>query len=245
MIFNRSDALTVANTISGSGSLTQMGAGTLTLTSTNTYTGDTTISAGTLTIGGSGTLGAGLYAGAVTISSGAAMDYASSSDQDLSGVVSGTDLIRVTGTGVLTLSGSNNTRSTTESSNAGGTGTDTTSTAATSTDATTTVTSNPDELNNITAVINNQDTTIYFYTDSANIPTWTPITTYAAQFSTLPSFSIETTYSSSDAVTTTDTTYSSDGISITTDTTDSSKGQDTKTCFSKVLCLMTKKANTI
>ena len=51
LVFDRSDnGLVVTNTISGSGSLTQIGAGTLTLTATNTYTGNTTVSAGTLTL---------------------------------------------------------------------------------------------------------------------------------------------------------------------------------------------------
>jgi autotransporter-associated beta strand protein len=106
---------TLANTISGSGSISQSGTGTLTLTGANTYTGSTTISAGTLTIGGSGSLGASAgvssYAGAVSIAIGTSLNYASSTNQIFSGVVSGTDLIRVSGTGALTLTGSNNTTS--------------------------------------------------------------------------------------------------------------------------------------
>ncbi len=57
LIFNRSDALTVSNTISGSGALTQSGAGTLTLAGTNSYTGATTLSAGTLSVGAGANLG--------------------------------------------------------------------------------------------------------------------------------------------------------------------------------------------
>jgi autotransporter-associated beta strand protein len=107
--------ITLANTISGSGSIIQSGTGTLTLTGANTYTGSTTISAGTLIIGGSGSLGAGTgissYAGAVSIAIGASLNYASSTSQIFSGVVSGTDLIKVSGTGALTLTGTNNTTS--------------------------------------------------------------------------------------------------------------------------------------
>jgi fibronectin-binding autotransporter adhesin len=48
LAFNRSDDITVANVISGTGGLTQLGAGTLTLTGANTYSGLTTIASGTL-----------------------------------------------------------------------------------------------------------------------------------------------------------------------------------------------------
>jgi fibronectin-binding autotransporter adhesin len=49
--FNRSNPLTVANLISGTGSVVQQGAGTLTLTAINTYTGGTVVEAGTLSLG--------------------------------------------------------------------------------------------------------------------------------------------------------------------------------------------------
>lgn len=57
LAFNRSNALTVAHPIGGSGTLTQLGAGTLTLTGTNTYTGDTILSAGTLSASSAANLG--------------------------------------------------------------------------------------------------------------------------------------------------------------------------------------------
>ena len=57
LVFNRSDDITYANVISGTGSMTQLGAGTLTLTGNNDYAGGTTITAGTLQIGNAGTSG--------------------------------------------------------------------------------------------------------------------------------------------------------------------------------------------
>src|SRR5205807_3459884 len=56
--FNRSDAVTFAPVISGTGGITIQGAGSITLTGANTYTGVTTINAGTLSIGNGGTTGA-------------------------------------------------------------------------------------------------------------------------------------------------------------------------------------------
>ena len=50
LVFSRSNALSYAGVISGSGTLKQAGAGTLTLSGANTFTGKTTISAGTLSI---------------------------------------------------------------------------------------------------------------------------------------------------------------------------------------------------
>jgi autotransporter-associated beta strand protein len=57
LIFNRSDNFTVANNISGSGTLTKLGAGVLTLTGTNSYTGNTVITAGSIQINSAGALG--------------------------------------------------------------------------------------------------------------------------------------------------------------------------------------------
>ena len=57
LIINRSDAVTLPGDISGSGSLRQVGSGTTILTGNNSYTGGTTIAAGTLQIGNGGTTG--------------------------------------------------------------------------------------------------------------------------------------------------------------------------------------------
>ncbi|WP_165814672.1 autotransporter domain-containing protein [Labrenzia sp. 011] len=78
LIFNRSDALSYGGEISGTGSLTKSGAGTLTLIGTNSYTGGTTVWSGVLTVNGStgditlngGTLGGSGTVGSVTAKSG-------------------------------------------------------------------------------------------------------------------------------------------------------------------------------
>ena len=54
LVFNHNDAMTFTPAISGVGSLTQTGSGILTLLGSNSYTGSTTISAGTLQVGNGG-----------------------------------------------------------------------------------------------------------------------------------------------------------------------------------------------
>ncbi|MGB2429232.1 MAG: beta strand repeat-containing protein, partial [Akkermansiaceae bacterium] len=66
---------TLAFDISGDGAIVQDGAGSTILTGNNTFTGDTTVSQGTLAIGGSGKVGD--YTGAITIASGATFEYTS------------------------------------------------------------------------------------------------------------------------------------------------------------------------
>ncbi|NCX68746.1 MAG: hypothetical protein EBW93_06490, partial [Betaproteobacteria bacterium] len=89
--------------------LIKAGVGTLTLSAVNTFTGDTTISAGDVAIGGSGQLGSGSYGGAISIASGSTLSFASSANQTLSGVMSGDgDVEKVTSAAsTLTLSGDN------------------------------------------------------------------------------------------------------------------------------------------
>jgi autotransporter-associated beta strand protein len=88
-------------------SLTKAGVGILSLTANNAYTGVTTISAGTLQLSGSGLLNNGSYSGNISIANLAILRFSSSSNQNLSGVISGDGSILLDGTGELTLSGSN------------------------------------------------------------------------------------------------------------------------------------------
>ncbi len=66
---------TVSGVISGAGSLTKQGDGTLTLSGENTYQGETVVNAGTLTI--TNDLGLGSADGATTVNSGGTLDLSS------------------------------------------------------------------------------------------------------------------------------------------------------------------------
>ncbi len=57
--FNRSDALTYAGVISSSGTVEKKGGGTLTFTGANSYTGNTTITAGSIELGAAGVIADG------------------------------------------------------------------------------------------------------------------------------------------------------------------------------------------
>jgi autotransporter-associated beta strand protein len=121
LIFNRSDNVSFAGPIGGTGSLSKQGAGKLTLAATNTYQGATTISAGTLALGPAASLSNSV---SIAVGVGATFDVSGLSgfalnggtvNQTLSGngvvtgsvtTVAGTSL--VPGTSIGTLSFSNN-----------------------------------------------------------------------------------------------------------------------------------------
>ncbi|MHB8270635.1 autotransporter-associated beta strand repeat-containing protein [Bradyrhizobium sp.] len=103
LAINRSNAITLDGTISGSGAFQQLGTGTTTLTADNTYTGGTTISAGTLQLGNGGTKGSivgnVLDNGVLVINRSNALA--------LGGVISGPGTFNQIGSGTTTLSGAN------------------------------------------------------------------------------------------------------------------------------------------
>jgi autotransporter-associated beta strand protein len=90
-----SAAQSIANVIAGSGGLQQNGSGTLTLSGANTYTGGTTINAGTLRIGDGGTTGS--IVGDV-IDDGAVIFSRSNSGQIIGGTISGSGTVAVQNT---------------------------------------------------------------------------------------------------------------------------------------------------
>lgn len=77
LIFNRSDSLTVAGAISGSGSIEQKGTGVTLVSGANSYTGPTTVTAGTLALGSGTALGD--VATGTSVSLGATLDVNSQS----------------------------------------------------------------------------------------------------------------------------------------------------------------------
>ncbi|HCM4524420.1 TPA: fibronectin-binding autotransporter adhesin ShdA [Salmonella enterica subsp. enterica serovar Javiana] len=86
------------NTLSGSGSLVKTGTGELTLSGDNSYSGDTTITGGTLTADHADSLGTGVIANIGVLQVG---------EGELENTLSGSGALVKTGTGELTLSGDN------------------------------------------------------------------------------------------------------------------------------------------
>jgi len=127
LVFNRSNMQTVANVISGTGTLTQAGTGATILTGTSTYTGATIVDAGTLSVNGSiaqsssvtvnggllggngqvptvlvntgGSIGAGNSVGTLTVNGNLTLAAGSTTIAEVQGAVS--DRINVTGTAAL------------------------------------------------------------------------------------------------------------------------------------------------
>ncbi|MEO7066879.1 MAG: autotransporter-associated beta strand repeat-containing protein, partial [Rhodanobacter sp.] len=99
LVFAQNSAGTFAGVVSGIGSLSQSGSGVLTLTGANSYTGGTTISAGTLQGNTTSLQG--------DITNNAALVFNQNSAGTFAGVISGSGSLTQNGTGVLTLSGAN------------------------------------------------------------------------------------------------------------------------------------------
>jgi autotransporter-associated beta strand protein len=104
LAFNRSDIIALTNAISGTGSLVQAGAGTLILTASNTYSGRTLISAGTLQVGDGGTSG---LLGTGAVSNDSVLVFNHSDDLVVSNTISGTGSLTKAGGNTLTLVGDN------------------------------------------------------------------------------------------------------------------------------------------
>ncbi|WP_341992487.1 autotransporter-associated beta strand repeat-containing protein, partial [Azorhizobium sp. AG788] len=99
LVFNRSDAVTFAGIVSGTGSLIQAGTGTLTLTGANSYSGGTTIAGGTL-VGNTASLTGNIVTNASLV-------FNQATTGTYSGVISGAGSLTKTGAGTLILIGDN------------------------------------------------------------------------------------------------------------------------------------------
>ncbi|HEY4202131.1 MAG TPA: autotransporter outer membrane beta-barrel domain-containing protein [Devosiaceae bacterium] len=103
LAFNRSNTYTFDGIVSGAGDLHQDGTGTTVLRATNTYTGGTTITAGTLQLGDGGNSGSivGNVADEGTLA------FNRNNAYTFSGIVSGTGALRQIGTGTTILTAAN------------------------------------------------------------------------------------------------------------------------------------------
>jgi autotransporter-associated beta strand protein len=99
VIFNQTTDGTYSGTLSGTGSLTKQGTGLLNLTGTNTYSGGTTVNAGTLQGNTASIQG--------NIANNAAIVFDQINDGTYGGNMSGAGLLTKQGTGLLNLTGTN------------------------------------------------------------------------------------------------------------------------------------------
>jgi fibronectin-binding autotransporter adhesin len=109
--------ITIGGAISGAGGLTKNGSNKLTLTASNTYTGDTTINTGTLEIGSGSTSGSLSSSSAIT--NNADLVFNRSNDLSVSNTIGGTGNLTKNGVGTLTLSGASSSYSGTTTISAG------------------------------------------------------------------------------------------------------------------------------
>ena len=123
LTFNRSDDSSYAGVISGTGTVTKEGAGKLTLSGTNTYSGGTTINDGTISISAAANLGTGTLTldggtlqttasftssrGATLGAGGGSLNINAGTTLRESGTISGSGSLTKTGEGTLILDGTN------------------------------------------------------------------------------------------------------------------------------------------
>ncbi|MBE7368879.1 autotransporter domain-containing protein [Ramlibacter pallidus] len=102
VVFDRSDTHVVATDLGGAGTYAKQGTGTTILTGANTYSGTTTITAGTLQVGNGGTTGS---LGSGNVTNNGALAFNRSDTVSLANVISGTGSLTQAGSGNLVLIG--------------------------------------------------------------------------------------------------------------------------------------------
>ena len=102
LVFSSTANQTLSGLLSGTGALVKSSSGTLVLTASNSYSGDVTINAGTLEIGGSGVLENGNLASGIL--NNGTLSINTSANQTLAGVLSGTGALTKSNSGTLMLS---------------------------------------------------------------------------------------------------------------------------------------------
>jgi outer membrane autotransporter protein len=103
LVFNRSDTLLFPGVISGIGAVRQEGTGTTVLTGDSTYTGGTTVAAGTLQLGAGGTSGS-IFG---DVANNGTLAFNRADTLTFGGVISGTGGVRQDGDGTTILSAAN------------------------------------------------------------------------------------------------------------------------------------------
>ncbi|MFM0158038.1 MULTISPECIES: autotransporter outer membrane beta-barrel domain-containing protein [Paraburkholderia] len=103
LVFNRSDVSAFGGTVSGTGSVTQAGSGATVFGANNTYSGGTTISAGTLQLGAGGTTGSIVG----DVSDNGVLVFNRSDSITFPGTISGTGTVTQAGSGTTILTADN------------------------------------------------------------------------------------------------------------------------------------------
>jgi autotransporter-associated beta strand protein len=106
LAFDETATTTFSGAISGQGSLSQFGTGTLILTGASTYSGGTAIAGGSTLQIGDGTTD-GSIQGNVAVSSGGTLAYDETATTTFGGIISGQGALNQFGTGTLILTGAN------------------------------------------------------------------------------------------------------------------------------------------
>jgi autotransporter-associated beta strand protein len=104
LVIDRSDDLTVANVISGSGGFFKEGGNVVTLTGSNSYAGGTTLFAGTVVVGDGGTSGVIATDAPLDLAAGTALVFDRNDDVAFRGTVAGAGTLAQRGDGRLVLS---------------------------------------------------------------------------------------------------------------------------------------------